>query len=194
MFSDMLKLVHVPLTIDTFKGSDWIKKHFIDRCFKLFLSRTHIRKQKVPTVEKKPMRFVLTYLGTMSLETLLSKFLNQVWFTSFIVDCSMNPILDILLDVRNGEHIGISPLTIIRVQPRNDSAISHLLLNCNFSATFQNFSVLCHENKKYILELKESLLIITNKPSVSRNILSAPLYMFERVFGTFFAALCGLLG
>ena len=30
-------------------------ENFIDRCFKLFLNRTHILKEKVPTVEKKPL-------------------------------------------------------------------------------------------------------------------------------------------
>ena len=40
-----------------------------------------------------------------------------------------------------------------------------------------NFSVLAHENKKYLLEIKESLLIIRDKPSLNRNINSAPLYL-----------------
>ena len=40
-------------------------ENFIDRCFKLFLSRIHILKEKVPTVEKKPLRLALPYLGTI---------------------------------------------------------------------------------------------------------------------------------
>ena len=60
--------------------------------------------------------------------------------------------------VRSGEHIGISPLTSKRVQPRKDSAVRHHLLNCNYSPTSEDFIVLCHENKKYLLELKKSLL------------------------------------
>ena len=44
-------------------------ENFIDRCFKLFLNRIHILKEKVPTVEKKPLRLVLPYLGTISLQT-----------------------------------------------------------------------------------------------------------------------------
>ena len=71
------------------------------------------------------------------------------------------------LAVRNGEHIGISPLTNKRVQPRKDSSVCHHLLNCNYSATFEDFSVLCHEHKKYFLELKESLLIIRDRPSMN---------------------------
>ena len=44
-------------------------ENFIDRFFKLFLNRIHILKEKVLTVEKKPLRLVLPYLGTISLET-----------------------------------------------------------------------------------------------------------------------------
>ena len=87
------------------------------------------------------------------------------------------------LAVRSGEHIGISPLTNKRVQPRKDSAVCHHLLNCNYS--LEDFTVLCHENKKYILELKESLLIISDRPSMNwdvrsapLSVLSAPLYLY----------------
>ena len=36
-------------------------ENFIDRCFKLFLDRIQILKEKVPTVEKTPLRLVLPY-------------------------------------------------------------------------------------------------------------------------------------
>ena len=58
----------------------------------------------------------------------------------------------------SGEHIGISPLTNKRVKPRKDSAVCHHLLNCNYSPTFEDFSVLHRVNKKYLLELKEGFL------------------------------------
>ena len=35
---------------------------------KLFLNRVHILNENVPTVEKTPLRLVLPYLGTISLE------------------------------------------------------------------------------------------------------------------------------
>ena len=44
-------------------------ENFIDRYFKLFLNRIHILKEKVPTVEKKPLRLVFPYLGTISMQT-----------------------------------------------------------------------------------------------------------------------------
>ena len=83
------------------------------------------------------------------------------------------------LAVRSGEHIGISPLTNKRVQPRTDSAVYHHLLNCNYSHTLEDFSVLYHENKKYLLELKKSLLIIKDRPSMNQNVRSAPLCLFK---------------
>ena len=192
-------------------------ENFIDRCFKLFLDRIHILKEKVPTVEKKPLRLVLPYLGNISLQirTKLQKSIKgvlnccklQVIFKSQNKLCDNFHFKDTVpqiltsgvvykfqcglcnesyygecvrhLAVRSGEHIGISPLTSKRVQPRKDSAVCHYLLNCNYSPTFEDFSVLCHDNKKYLLELKESLLIMRDRPSMNRNVRSAPLYLFE---------------
>ena len=50
------------------------------------------------------------------------------------------------LNVRIGEHIGISPLTRKKVEPKGSAASDHLLL-CNHSPSFENFSVLTKENK-----------------------------------------------
>ena len=83
-------------------------------------------------------------------------------------------------NVRIGEHIEISPLTRKKVKPKGSAISGHLLL-CNHSSSFEYFSVLTKENKKFLLELKESLLIMTDKPSLNRNIRSAPLYLFDKV-------------
>ena len=85
------------------------------------------------------------------------------------------------LDVRCGEHIRVSPLTGKKIKPSNNSAICDDLLQYKFLPSFDNFSVLAHENKKYLLEIKESLLIMRDKPSLNRNINSAPLYLFYKV-------------
>ena len=84
------------------------------------------------------------------------------------------------LNVRIGEHIAISSITEKKAKTK-DSAVSDHLLLCNHSPSFQNFSVLNEENKKFLLELKESLLIMRYKPSLNRNIRSAPLYLFDKV-------------
>ena len=85
------------------------------------------------------------------------------------------------LNVRIGEHIGISPLTKKTVKPKGSIVSDHLFL-CNHSPpSFEHFSVLTKENRKFVLELIESLLIMRDKPSLNRNVKSAPLYLFDRV-------------
>ena len=68
------------------------------------------------------------------------------------------------LNVRIGEHIGISPLTRKQVKPKNSSVADHLLL-CNHSASYDDFSILTRDSSKFLLELKESLLILRDKSS-----------------------------
>ena len=83
------------------------------------------------------------------------------------------------LNVRIKEHIRISPLTKKKVNPKCSAVSNHLLL-CNHSLSFESFNVLTKKNRKFVLELKECLLIRTDKPSLNRNIRSAPLYLFHR--------------
>ena len=83
------------------------------------------------------------------------------------------------LNVRIGEHIGISPLTRKQVKPKNSAVADHLLL-CNHWASYDDFSILTRDNSKFLLVLKESLLILRDKPSLNRNITSAPLYLFDK--------------
>ena len=85
------------------------------------------------------------------------------------------------LDIRSGEHIGVSPLIGKKVKPSNNSAICDYLLYCNCLVSFDNFSILARENKKYLLEIKERLLIMRDKLSLNKNINSASLYLFEKV-------------
>ena len=54
------------------------------------------------------------------------------------------------LNVRIGEHTGTSPLTKKRVKPKNSSVADHLLF-CNRS-TYDDFSILTCENKKFLLD------------------------------------------
>ena len=51
------------------------------------------------------------------------------------------------LNVRIGEHIGISPLTKKQVKPKNSYVADHLLF-CNHSASYEDFSILTRKNKK----------------------------------------------
>ena len=86
-----------------------------------------------------------------------------------------------ILRLRSGEHLGVSLLTGKKFKPSNNIAICDHLLHCNFLPSSDNFDVLAHENKNYLLEIKESLLIIREKSSLNRNINSAPLYLFDKV-------------
>ena len=97
------------------------------------------------------------------------------------------------LDIRSGEHVGVSPLPGKKVKPSNNCSICDHLLHSNFLPSFDNFSVLAHENKKYLLEIKESLLIMRDKPSLNRNINSAPSYLFDKVSSQVSVYLKGVL-
>ena len=83
------------------------------------------------------------------------------------------------VDIRSWEHIGVSSLTGKMVKPSSNSAICDHTFHCIFLPSFDTFSVLAHENKKYLLKIKESLLIMSDKP-VSSSINSAPLYLFDK--------------
>ena len=84
------------------------------------------------------------------------------------------------LNIRSGEHIGLSPLTGNRVACKPSSAISdHLLLHEHNNSSFNNFSILCCENNTYKLSLRESVLIKRDSPELNRNVNSMPLLLFN---------------
>ena len=57
------------------------------------------------------------------------------------------------------------PLAGKKVKPSSNGAVCH----SNFLTHFDNFSILAHENKKYLLEIKESLLITQPAQNVLRT-------------------------
>ena len=83
------------------------------------------------------------------------------------------------LNVRIGEHIGMSPITNKQSKPKNSSVANHLRF-CNHLASYDNFGILKRENKKFLPEQKESLLIMRDKPFLNRNITLAPFYLLDR--------------
>ena len=107
--------------------------------------------------------------------------MRLVLFINFSVVCAISALKVKVSDITSGEHIGVSPLTGKKVKPSNNSAICGHLLHCNFLPFFNKFSVLAHENKMHLLEIKQSLLITRDKPSLNRKINSAPLYLFDKV-------------
>ena len=78
------------------------------------------------------------------------------------------------LNARIGKHNSISPLTKKQVKPKNSSVADPLLFS-KHSVSYDDFSILT----KFLLELKENLLIMRDKPSLNRNITLAPLDVFD---------------
>ena len=64
--------------------------------------------------------------------------------------------------------------------PKGSVVSNHLLLY-NHSSSLASFSVVTMKNRELLLELQESTLIMRDKPSSNRNLISAPLYLFDKV-------------
>ena len=96
-----------------------------------------------------------------------------------IYNFSYNGETNRYLKVRSGEHIGISPLTFKKVKPSKESAICNHLLICNNIPYFDQFTILAYGHHKYILEIKESLLIKRDRPVLNKNISSTKLFLFD---------------
>ena len=104
----------------------------------------------------------------------LSNFQCGLWNESQYGKCLRH------LNIGIGEHIRISPLTKKKVKPKNSVVSNHLLLY-NHSLSSESCSVVTKQNRKFVLELKGSPLIMRDKPSLNRNIRSAPSYLLERI-------------
>ena len=100
---------------------------------------------------------------------------------SRVVDAIV-PIMMRHLKVRSSEHIWISTLTFKKTKPSKESSIRNHLLECNNnSPSFDELTILSHGNKKYLLEIKESLLIKRDQPVLNKNISSATLHLMSLV-------------
>ena len=75
-------------------------------------------------------------------------------------------------------NLGTRWLCHLSLERRSSQSITVLLmiilLHCNYLTSFDNF--LAHENEKCLSEIKESFLILRDKPSLNRNISSAPIW------------------
>ena len=85
------------------------------------------------------------------------------------------------LKVRSGEHIGISSLTFKKTKPSKESLTRDHHLQCDNNPSFDDFSILAHGHKKYLLEIKESILIKRDQPILNKNISSTTLHLLEAV-------------
>ena len=82
--------------------------------------------------------------------------------------------------VRICEHLGISALTGKRVKgDDDDSAIKELLLFCNRTSDFEDFSILATNSNDFKVTLMESLIINRDHPPLDKNKQSLPLELFD---------------
>ena len=93
--------------------------------------------------------------------------------------CSYYHETDRHLKVSSREDIGLSPLTFRKAKPSEESAIRDHLLICNNMSSFGELTILAYGRHKYILEIKESLLIKHHRPVLNKNNSSAKLFPFE---------------
>ena len=75
----------------------------------------------------------------------------------------------------------MSPVTGKKIKPINNSSVRDHFLYNNYLTCFDNFSFLVHENKKFLLEIKEGHLIMRDESSLNRNIISSPFYPFDKI-------------
>ena len=82
--------------------------------------------------------------------------------------------------VRICKHLGISHLADKKVKTGNNklTAIQEHLLCCNYSPSFEDFSILTRESNDFKLKIMENLLIASDKPVLKKADSSLPLELF----------------
>ena len=82
------------------------------------------------------------------------------------------------LKVRVSEHQGVSPRTGKIVKGTLSTSVRDHMLECDHIVTWDDFKVLGRESNHWLLEIKESLFIKRDKPSLNKNIHSQELFLF----------------
>ena len=82
------------------------------------------------------------------------------------------------LKVSVSEHQGVSPQTGKIVKGALSTSVSDHMLQCDHIVTWDHFKVLGRESNHWLLEIKESLLIKRDKPSLNKSIYSQELFLF----------------
>ena len=83
------------------------------------------------------------------------------------------------LNIRVGEHLGVSPLTGKKSKTKKTTAIKDHMLFCDDVVSLEDFKILASSNSEFHLKIKGSLLISRDKPELNRNEKSLPLYLFD---------------
>ena len=81
--------------------------------------------------------------------------------------------------VRYCEHLNVSHLTGKRLLKYTHSAVGDHILQHQHDIVLDDFSIIAKEKINYILEIKESLVILRDKPSLNKTIYTTPLYLYN---------------
>ena len=80
--------------------------------------------------------------------------------------------------VRVSEHQGVSPRIAKPVKGNLSTSVKDHMLVCDRKVMHEDFKFLGNESNRYLLELKESLFIKRDKPSLNKNLYSQELLLF----------------
>ena len=83
------------------------------------------------------------------------------------------------LNTRVGKHSGVSPLTGEKSKAKTITAITDNMLFCDHIVSCKDLKILASSNSDFYLKIKESLLILRDKPELNRSEKSLPLYLFD---------------
>ena len=82
-------------------------------------------------------------------------------------------------ETRLQEHCHVSALTGKPLSGLQVFTPMHHSRSCCTKISREDFSIIGHEKDKYLVQLKESLLISTQRPKLNGNITSVPLTLFK---------------
>ena len=95
------------------------------------------------------------------------------------------------LKVRVSEHQSVSPQTGKVVEGTLSTSVRDHMLECDHIVVWDDFKVLGRESNHWLLEIKESLFIKRDKPSLNKNINSQKCFYFHlRFVSSTFIAHC----
>ena len=82
------------------------------------------------------------------------------------------------MKVRVSEHQGVSPRTGNHLKEILSTSVRDHKLDCNHIVAWDDFKVLGRESNHWLLEIKESLFIKRDRPSLNKNIYFQELFLF----------------
>ena len=77
-----------------------------------------------------------------------------------------------LMEVRVSKYQGVSPRTGKHLKGTLSTSVRDHMLDCNHVVAWDDFKVLGRESNHWLLEIKESLFIKRDRPSLNKNIYS----------------------